>query len=89
MPGKKTRSKYKKKRARVFHGVRKQEQQHAAGNESSSTPLNSPKRVIRSLEKIKRNCPILKAKNKSVLTRNAAFQLGLTSLVIGHIGTSF
>ena len=88
MPGRKERSKYKKTR-KHFHGVRKQELQHDAPNEgqsASATPhLCSPAKVNRSLEKINRNCPILKAKNNTVLTRNKAFMMGYASTSMKQI----
>eukprot|EP00795_Rhopilema_esculentum_P000794 gene794-10524_t len=86
MPGNKSRSKYARKRK--FIGLRRQDiknddDNEERPNENDSRPGGSstPDKLNRSFEKISENCPILKSEREQVLTRQKAFNLGLTSTV--------
>ena len=86
MPGNKSRSKYARKRK--FVGLRRQDiksddDNEERPNENDSRPggRSTPDKLNRSFEKISENCPILKSEREQVLTRQKAFNLGLTSTV--------
>ena len=86
MPGNKSRSKYARKRK--FVGLRRQDiknddDNEERPNENDSRPGGSSTsdKLNRSFEKISENCPIFKSEREPVLTRQKAFNLGLTSTV--------
>ena len=78
MVGKKDSSKYRRKR-KGFPGTQKQHMDSEAAASSSplSSSISSPGKLNRSLDKIKRNCPLLKEEQTKVVTRKQAFNLGL------------
>ena len=89
MPGSKQRSTYRKKRARIFSGKRKQEVTLAEsdGNVGSLGPVSTPSSSVahsppkrnRSEEKINENCPLIIKQNEAVVTRRRALELGIDS----------
>ena len=89
MPGSKQRSTYRKKRARVFAGRRKQEValEESDGNGAalghvstpSSSTAHSPPKRNRSEEKINENCPLIMRLNEAVVIRRRALELGIDS----------
>ena len=89
MPGSKQRSTYRKKRARIFSGKRKQEVTLAEsdGNVGSLGPVSTPSSSVahsppkrnKSEEKINENCPLIIKQNEAVVTRRRALELGIDS----------
>ena len=79
MPGYKEKNKYRKKRSRVFTGIKKQDIQDGGPTTSTNPSICSPVKLNRSFEKIKANCPLLEAERNQIVTRKRAFELGVNN----------
>ena len=79
MPGYKEKNKYRKKRSKVFTGIKKQDIQDGGPTTSTNPSICSPVKLNRSFEKIKANCPLLEAEKNQIVTRKRAFELGVNN----------
>ena len=73
MPGKKQKKNYKRKRNKIFTGIRRQETERQLAEESVVAAENvaSPGKLRESEEKLdKLNCPLTEIETNEVLTRS-------------------
>ena len=73
MPGKKLKKNYKRKRNKIFTGIRRQETERQLAEESVVAAENvaSPGKLSESEEKLdKLNCPLTEIETNEVLTRS-------------------
>ena len=77
MPGKKQKTKYKRKRKKIFTGTRRQETgRQSEENVVAAENVVSPVKLSKSEEKLKRNCPLTEIETNEVLTRSKTIKLG-------------
>ena len=77
MPGKKQKTKYKRKRKKIFTGIRRQETgRQSEENVVAAENVVSPVKLSKSEEKLKRNCPLTEIETNEVLTRSKTIKLG-------------
>ena len=79
MPGKKQKTKYKRKRKKIFTGIRREEtERQSEENVVAAENVVSPVKLRKSEKKLKRNCPLTEIKTNKVLTRSKTIKLGLS-----------
>ena len=78
MPEKKQKTKYKRKRKKVFTGIRRQEtERQSEENVVAAENLVSNVKLSKSEENLKRNYPLVEIETNEVLTRSKTIKLGL------------
>ena len=78
MPEKKQKTKYKRKRKKIFTGIRRQEtERQSEENVVAAENLVSNVKLSKSEEKLKRNYPLAEIETNEVLTRSKTIKLGL------------
>ena len=71
MPAKKQKKNYKRKRKKIFTGIRRREtERQSEENVAAAENVVSPVKIIESEEKFKLNCPLTEIGTNEVLTRS-------------------
>ena len=77
MVGKKQKTKYKRKRKKIFTGIRRQEtERQLEENVVAAENVVSPVKLSKSEEKLKRNYPLTEIQTDEVLARSKSIKLG-------------
>ena len=71
MPAKKQKKNYKRKRKKIFTGIRRKEtERQSEENVAAAENVVSPVEIIESEEKFKLNCPLTEIGTNEVLARS-------------------
>ena len=71
MPAKKQKKNYKRKRKKIFTGIRRKEtERQSEENVAVAENVVSPLKLIESEEKLKLTCPLTEIETNEVLTRS-------------------